>query len=90
MVTGWCRGGDEGPINRFMGESMSDEKMTMDQGVKDREAKPRRPRRNRKTDWLGERLRQLYDSFGQSPVPPEMQQLIDQLGQADPNGGESK
>ena len=68
---------------------MSDEKMTQDQMVSSTEVKPRRPRRNRKTDWLGDRLRQLYDSYGQAPVPAEMQRILDQLGEEDPGGGKS-
>lgn len=61
---------------------MSDEKLSVNQVVS--EIKPRRPRRNRKTDWLGERLRALYDTYGQAPIPAEMQKILDQLSEDEP------
>lgn len=48
-------------------------------------------RREPKKDWLGDQLRELYQSYSEEPLPDELKDLLAKLGQPkeskDPNEG---
>lgn len=45
-----------------------------------------RDRRARRQDWLGEKLRDLYGSYAQEPVPDELRSLLERLDDDKPGG----
>ncbi|NWG45907.1 MAG: hypothetical protein HXY25_05085 [Alphaproteobacteria bacterium] len=63
---------------------------------KSKSSEPGKPRpdpnsaraRAAKADWLGEKLRELYGSYAEEPLPDDLRSLLDRLGagEDDPPG----